>query len=515
MSVTTNGTKEEICRSIFENLYDLIAPTTYDAASEIARNNDKWDSWCASVHVMTKRVHTFVHVIPSVTTELEAVASAVRYPSKLRNLSDLRQKVPSLRKYNKFLDDIAEWAKTTERSRWDEALNTDVLQLYTPWCITLEALQAGSCGLAARAAPEALLHTIFSGGSSDESRHAMYTEVDVLLPVMLESPPPLKTARADTCFGMVAPKDLLEKIDAASFTMHAALYTSSLRCMDTQGPAIVLGTFFAAWQRNSTLSDASRQAAYYGYAMQALRQLFKLPARPLYGIVFEKGVLHLAAMTIDSADNSYQFQQSMSIAHSWDLRHPSALVECFYFILALKKTVDANLQKDFEELRQRDDAALLNWDALRKRADDWRKYDAGRSKTAKIKRLKGARLGLARGDDGGKAGRRDGDGGDGGGAHDDNNRGDNRDTEDPADDSSPADERSGGNNNESTNVGHKSDDYQMDSEESSGDDEESDPEERHTKYVSILSWRRGKEYPVQDLEAWYRDPESLKLVSRF
>ncbi|KDQ24516.1 hypothetical protein PLEOSDRAFT_1107443 [Pleurotus ostreatus PC15] len=501
MSATTNGTKESICRSIFEkygvapgfytdlmkdiedNLYDLIAPTTYDAASEIARNNNKWDSWCASVHAMTKRVHTFVHVIPSVTTELEAVASAVRYPSKLRNLSDLRQKVPSLGKYNKFLDDIAEWAKSPERSRWDEALNPDVLQLYTPWCITLDAIQAGSCDLAARTAPDALLHTIFSGGSSDESRHTMYTEVDVLLPVMLDSPHPLKTARADTCFGMVAPKDLLEKIDAASFTMHAALYTSSLRCMDIQREDLAFGTFFAEWKRNSTPSDASRQAVYYGYAMQALRQLFKLPARPLYGMVFEKGVLHLAAMTIDSTDNSYvQLQQSMSIAHSWDLRHPSALVECFYFILALKKTVDANLQKDFEELRQRDDAALIDWDALRKRADDWRKYDAGRSKTAKIKRLKGARPGLARGDDGG---------------------------------SSPADERSGGNNNESTNVDHKSDDYQMDSEESSSDDEESDPEERHTKYVSILSWRRGKEYPVQDLDAWYRDPESLKLVSRF
>ncbi|KAF7424264.1 hypothetical protein PC9H_009570 [Pleurotus ostreatus] len=432
---------------------------------------------------MTKRVHTFVHVIPSVTTELEAVASAVRYPSKLRNLSDLRQKVPSLGKYNKFLDDIAEWAKSPERSRWDEALNPDVLQLYTPWCITLDAIQAGSCELAARTAPDALLHTIFSGGSSDESRHTMYTEVDVLLPVMLDSPHPLKTARADTCFGMVAPKDLLEKIDAASFTMHAAPYTSSLRCMDIQREDLAFGTFFAEWKRNSTPSDASRQAVYYGYAMQALRQLFKLPARPLYGMVFEKGVLHLAAMTIDSTDNSYvQLQQSMSIAHSWDLRHPSALVECFYFILALKKTVDANLQKDFEELRQRDDAALIDWDALRKRADDWRKYDAGRSKTAKIKRLKGARPGLARGDDGG---------------------------------SSPADERSGGNNNESTNVDHKSDDYQMDSEENSSDDEESDPEERHTKYVSILSWRRGKEYPVQDLDAWYRDPESLKLVSRF
>ncbi|KAG9224718.1 hypothetical protein CCMSSC00406_0002131 [Pleurotus cornucopiae] len=432
---------------------------------------------------MTKRVHTFVHVIPSVTTELEAVASAVRYPSKLRNLSDLRQKVPSLGKYNKFLDDIAEWAKSPERSRWDEALNPDVLQLYTPWCITLDAIQAGSFELAARTAPDALLHTIFSGGSSDESRHTMYTEVDVLLPVMLDAPHPLKTARADTCFGMVAPKDLLEKIDAASFTMHAAPYTSSLRCMDIQREDLAFGTFFAEWKRNSTPSDASRQAVYYGYAMQALRQLFKLPARPLYGMVFEKGVLHLAAMTIDSTDNSYvQLQQSMSIAHSWDLRHPSALVECFYFILALKKTVDANLQKDFEELRQRDDAALIDWDALRKRADDWRKYDAGRSKTAKIKRLKGARPGLARGDDGG---------------------------------SSPADERSGGNNNESTNVDHKSDDYQMDSEENSSDDEESDPEERHTKYVSILSWRRGKEYPVQDLDAWYRDPESLKLVSRF
>ncbi|KAL4261363.1 hypothetical protein AB1N83_008262 [Pleurotus pulmonarius] len=519
MSATTNGTKEYICRLIFEkygiapdfyselmkdiedNLYDLVAATTYDAASEIARNDNKWDTWCESMHATTNQVETFVS--PSVMTELEAVAAAVQYPSKLRNLSEFRQEVSSLGKHNKFLDGIAEWAKSSHS--WDDTLNPDVLHLYSAWCITLEALQSGSCELAARTAPEALLHTIFSGGPLDESRHTMYTEVDVLLPVMLDSPYPVKKARADTCFGMVLPKDVKHQIELACFANGSMAYTRSLRCMDTQGPAFVLGTFFAEWKRNSTSSDASRQAVYYGCAMQALRRILKLPVRPLYGMVFEKGVLHLAAMTIDSADNSYQFQQSD--AHSWDLREPSALVECFYFILALKKTVDANLKKDFDDLLKRDSAALIDWEALRKRADDWRKYDAGRSKTAKIKRLKGARKG--------PAGRKDGAGRDGGGAQDGsggNNQGGNRDTKDPAHGGSSTDERSGGHNNESTNVDRKSDDYEMDSDESSSDVEASDPEEHDAKFVSILSWRHGKEYPVKDREAWYRDPESLKLL---
>ncbi|KDQ22520.1 hypothetical protein PLEOSDRAFT_1109631 [Pleurotus ostreatus PC15] len=469
----------DMMRDIEDNLYDLVAATTYDAASEIARNDNKWDTWCEYMHTTMNEVETFV--IPS--------------------------EVPSLGKHNMFLDGIAVWAKSAHS--WDDTLSPDVLHLYSAWCITLEAIQAGSCSFAARTAPDALLHTIFSGGSSDESRHTMYTEVNVLLPVMLDSPYPLEKARADTCFGMVLPKDVKHQIELACFANGSMAYTRSLRCMDTQGPAIVLGTFFAEWKRNSTSSDASRQsrqAVYYGCAMQALRRILTLPVRPLYGMVFEKGVLHLAAMTIDSADNSYvQFQQSD--AHSWDLREPSALVECFYFILALKKTVDANLKKDFDDLLKRDSAALIDWDALRKRADDWRKYDAGRSKTAKIKRLKGARKG--------PAGRKDGAGRDGGGAQDGsggNNQGGNRDTKDPAHGGSSTDERSGGHNNESTNVDRKSDDYEMDSDESSSDVEASDPEEHDAKFVSILSWRHGKEYPVKDREAWYRDPESLKLL---
>ncbi|KAF4580281.1 hypothetical protein EYR40_003215 [Pleurotus pulmonarius] len=473
MSATMNGTKESIYRSIFVkygiapdfyselmkdiedkyifcdsslanpniqiSLYDLVAATTYDAASEIARNDNKWDTWCESMHATTNQVESFVS--PSVMAELEAVAATVRYPSKLRNLSEFRQEVSSLGKHNKFLDGIAEWAKSSHS--WDDTLNPDVLHLYSAWCITLEALQAGSCELAACTAPEALLHTIFAGGPLDESRHTMYTEIDVLLPVMLDSPYPIKKARADTCFGMVLPKDVKHQIELACFANGSMAYTRSLRCMDTQGPAIVLGTFFAEWNRSSANPQAARPPTIWltPFVMQ-------------------------------------QFQQSD--AHSWDLREPSALVECFYFILALKKTVDANLQKDVEELRQRDDAALIDWNALRKRQEDWRRYDEGRSKTAKIKRLKAARR---------------------------NSQGGNRDTKDPAHGGCSTDGK-----NESTNVDRKSDDNEMDPDESSSDVAASDPEEHDAKFVSILSWRHGKEYPVKDRDAWYRDPESLKLL---
>ncbi|KAF9494836.1 hypothetical protein BDN71DRAFT_1507338 [Pleurotus eryngii] len=63
-----------------------------------------------------------------------------------------------------------------------------------------------------------------------------------------------------------------------------------------------------------------------------------------------------------------------------------------YFLLALKKTVDSNLQKDFDDLRKRDDAALIDWDALRKRVEDWNECDRECTMTAKLRRLEAARL---------------------------------------------------------------------------------------------------------------------------
>ncbi|KAF9489672.1 hypothetical protein BDN71DRAFT_1511888 [Pleurotus eryngii] len=147
-----------------------------------------------------------------------------------------------------------------------------------------------------------------------------------------------------------------------------------------------------------------------------------------------------------------------SDAHSWDLRDPSALLECFYFLLASKKTVDSNLQNVPDGLRQRDAAALIDWDTLRKRVGDWNECDRERTVTAERRRLGAARL------------------------------------------------------DNSANVDHHSDGYETDSEESGSGDEESDRKAREAKYVSALDWRYGREYPVQDLDAWYRNPDSMKIA---
>ncbi|KAF9494833.1 hypothetical protein BDN71DRAFT_1560995 [Pleurotus eryngii] len=172
------------------------------------------------------------------------------------------------------------------------------------------------------------------------------TKVNVLLPVVLDSPHPLKKALTDVYFAVVLPKDVSLKITNAVVN-NTMVYQKGLKFMYIRGITTVLGTFFIECQRDSTPSTTLQQTVYCGCAMQALRQILRLPVRPLYGVVFENGVLRLIAVTVDATDNSYvvsflltgrcfgltpfiiQVLQE-SNAHSWDLRDLPALVECFY-----------------------------------------------------------------------------------------------------------------------------------------------------------------------------------------
>ncbi|KAF9487362.1 hypothetical protein BDN71DRAFT_1514042 [Pleurotus eryngii] len=125
-----------------------------------------------------------------------------------------------------------------------------------------------------------------------------------------------------------------------------------------------------------------------------------------------------------------------------------------------RRTANANLQNDPDGLRKRDAAALIDCDTLRKRVGDWNECDGERTmtRTAELRRLGAARL------------------------------------DNPA------------------NVDHHSDDYEADSEDSGSGDEESDRKAREAKYVSVLNWRYGRGYPVRDLDAWYRNPGSMKIA---
>lgn len=66
------------------------------------------------------------------------------------------------------------------------------------------------------------------------------------------------------------------------------------------------------------------------------------------------------------------------------------MVECVCFLLALKKVVDANLEQDFELLRGRENAVMIDWGGLTKRGEEWEEYDRRRTKTAKPERIQGS-----------------------------------------------------------------------------------------------------------------------------
>ncbi|KAF9487293.1 hypothetical protein BDN71DRAFT_1436958 [Pleurotus eryngii] len=157
------------------------------------------------------------------------------------------------------------------------------------------------------------------------------------------SPARLSTpARANIHFGVALPKDVSLRITNSVFANKATVYKKGFKCMDIGG---------------ITTSASATRPLRPPRVGRLFRQILRLPVRPRYGVVFEHAILRLVAVTVD---NSYavsfllagrcfglttfimQLLQE-SHAHSWDLRDPSALLESSYFILALKKTANANL----------------------------------------------------------------------------------------------------------------------------------------------------------------------------
>ena len=164
----------------------------------------------------------------------------------------------------------------------------------------------------------------------------------------------------------------------------------------------------------------------------------------------------------------------------WDLRQPSKLVECFYFLCNLKVQIDEDFDKDMEAMRARTGEDIVNWGILEARTNNW---DASRD-------------GAGNGTSGGAGGNvRDNESGDiSGGQAGDTGR-DGRMKDD-------ADEISA---NSATREDGRSEDEMSTSSDASSEPITRDTEEANRWYASIASWRAGKKYPVYDMEEFRKD----------
>ena len=55
---------------------------------------------------------------------------------------------------------------------------------------------------------------------------------------------------------------------------------------------------------------------------------------------------------------------------TWDLRQPSKLVECFYFLCSLKVQIDEDFDKDMEAMRARTGKDIVDWGVLEARTNN-------------------------------------------------------------------------------------------------------------------------------------------------
>ena len=71
----------------------------------------------------------------------------------------------------------------------------------------------------------------------------------------------------------------------------------------------------------------------------------------------------------------------------WDLRKPSQVVECFYFLCALKEHIDKEIDEDLSPFSRKLDSDRFDFDFLRRRLDDWDRARESRASTCQMEEL--------------------------------------------------------------------------------------------------------------------------------
>ena len=189
---------------------------------------------------------------------------------------------------------------------------------------------------------------------------------------------------------------------------------------------------------------------------------------------------------------------------TWDLRQPSKLVECFYFLCSLKVQIDEDFDKDMEAMRARTGKDIVNWGVLETRTNNWDAYYAPQASSSASEGGSGSSQSAA------------------------SEKGGKRKELDPQDvvpakkrchrdqAGCPGDERMEDNADKISTRNSRREDTRSVDEMSTSSDASSEPivrdrEETNRWYASIISWRAGKKYPVYDMEE-FRNDTSIPMV---
>ncbi|KAL5492143.1 hypothetical protein ACEPAI_3590 [Sanghuangporus weigelae] len=327
----------------------------FSSASVIASDQHKWNSWRTSV-LMLGDVHTSSVVadpleLPASPSnsdwkEIEAILMTVKYPGKLRMLEALAY--PEIEQQDYFIQDIIDWSRG------------------------VQALENKAYEIMQRTLVDTMLRWVFSERTSNQLKHTVCEEQDVLLPVNPNASVQVLQARADSFITRQLPTEVSIALGEAIASTTVSI--KALKCVDR--PSIHLGTFFGEWKREEEVEVACRQSAFYALGIQSQRKVLGLSNRRVYGLVLANGILYLVI--------SYWTGDTMMTRYvpdlKWDIRRPSQLVECFYFLCALKEQIDKGFEQDVQDIKDKVSNGIIDLASLRTRHDNWER--AGKSRTS-------------------------------------------------------------------------------------------------------------------------------------
>ena len=188
---------------------------------------------------------------------------------------------------------------------------------------------------------------------------------------------------------------------------------------------------------------------------------------------------------------------------TWDLRQPSKLVECFYFLCNLKVQIDEDFDKDMEAMRARTGKDIVDWGVLETRTANWDNHYTPKASSSTSEGGSGSSRSASK--EGGKRKELD---------MQDAVPTKKRCQRDQA--GGPGDERMKDNADKISARNSGREDIRSEDEMSTSSDASSEPivrdrEETNRWYASIISWRAGKKYPVYDMEE-FRNDTSIPMV---
>ncbi|KAL5512938.1 hypothetical protein ACEPAH_3336 [Sanghuangporus vaninii] len=181
-----------------------------------------WNSWRTSV-LKLKDVHASPVVADPLELraspsnfdwkEIEAILMTVKYPGKLRRLEV--PAYPEIEQQDYFIQDIIDWSRGVQSDAWDDDIPAVVLNLFAPWLTTRRALENKAYEIMQRTLVDTMLRWVFSERTSDQLKHTVCEEQDVLLPVNPNASVQITQAKADSFITRQLPIEVSDALGEA------------------------------------------------------------------------------------------------------------------------------------------------------------------------------------------------------------------------------------------------------------------------------------------------------------